>query len=92
VRAKVAISNPTNYIFLRSTINTLSIEHMKIPYFQSLKIGAGIPIDGLSGRSGILLVICNRVIIAHYWIICYILMVFSSISFKPQKVQGLIAS
>ena len=27
MHAKVANSNPTNYIFLRSAINTLSIEH-----------------------------------------------------------------
>ena len=39
VHAKVANSNPTNYIFLRLTINTLSIEHIKSPFFQNLKIG-----------------------------------------------------
>ena len=39
VHAKVANSNPTNYIFLRSAINTLSIEHVKSPFFQNLKIG-----------------------------------------------------
>ena len=39
VHAKVANSNPTNYIFLRSAINTLSIEHIKSPFFQNLKIG-----------------------------------------------------
>ena len=38
VHAKVAIFNPTNYIFLRSAINTLSTEHIKSSYFQSLKI------------------------------------------------------
>ena len=31
VHAKVANFNPTNYIFLRSAINTLSIEHIKSP-------------------------------------------------------------
>ena len=39
VHAKVANSNPINYIFLRSAINTLSIEHIKSPFFQNLKIG-----------------------------------------------------
>jgi len=39
VHAKVAIFNPTNYIFLRSAINTLSTEYIKSSYFQSLKIG-----------------------------------------------------
>ena len=39
VHAKVANSNPTNYIFLRSAICTLSIEHIKSPFFQILKIG-----------------------------------------------------
>ena len=39
VHAKVANSNPTNYIFLRSVINTLSIEDIKSPFFQNLKIG-----------------------------------------------------
>ena len=38
VHAKVANSNPTNYIFLRSAINALSIEHIKSPFFQNLKI------------------------------------------------------
>ena len=38
VHAKVANSNPTNYIFLRSAINTLSIEHIKSPFFQNFKI------------------------------------------------------
>jgi len=38
VHAKVAILNPTNYIFLRLAINTLSTEHIKSPYFQSLRI------------------------------------------------------
>ena len=37
--AKVANSNPTYYIFLRSAINTLSIKHIKSPFFQNLKIG-----------------------------------------------------
>ena len=32
VHAKVANSNPTNYIFLRSAINTLSIEHIKVHF------------------------------------------------------------
>ena len=36
---EVANSNPTNYIFLRSAINTLSIEHIKSLYFQNLKVG-----------------------------------------------------
>ena len=36
VHDKVANSNPTNYIFLRSAINTLSY---KSPFFQNLKIG-----------------------------------------------------
>ena len=39
VHAKVANSNPINYIFLRSAINTLSIEHIKSPFFQILKLG-----------------------------------------------------
>ena len=39
VHAKVANASPTNYIFLRSAINTLSIEHIKSPFFQNLKIG-----------------------------------------------------
>ena len=39
MHAKVANSNPTNYIFLRSAINTLSIEYIKNPFFQNLKIG-----------------------------------------------------
>ena len=39
MHAKVANSSPTNYIFLRSAINTLSIEHIKSPFFQNLKIG-----------------------------------------------------
>ena len=43
VHAKVANSNPTNYIFLRSAINTLSIEHLKSPFFQNLKNQAGMP-------------------------------------------------
>ena len=38
VHAKVANSNPTNYIFPRSAINTLSIEHIKSPFFKNLKI------------------------------------------------------
>ena len=38
VHAKVANSNPTNYIFLRSVFNTLSIEHIKSPFFQNFKI------------------------------------------------------
>jgi len=37
--AKVAIFNTTNYIFLRSAINTLSIELIISAYFRSLKIG-----------------------------------------------------
>ena len=43
VHAKVANSNPTNYIFLRSTINTLSIEHIKSPFFQNSKNRSGMP-------------------------------------------------
>ena len=39
VHAKVANSNQKNYIFLRSTINTLSIEHIKNLFFLNLKIG-----------------------------------------------------
>ena len=39
MHAKVTNSNPTNYIFLRSAINTLSIEHIKSLFFQNLKIG-----------------------------------------------------
>ena len=39
VHAKLANYNPTNYIFMRSAINTLSIEHIKSPFFQNLKIG-----------------------------------------------------
>ena len=39
MHAKVVNSNPTNYIFLRSAINTLSVEHIKSPFFQNLKIG-----------------------------------------------------
>ena len=39
MHAKVANSNPTNYIFLRLAINTLSIEHIKSPFFQNLKFG-----------------------------------------------------
>ena len=39
VHAKVANSNPTNYIFLRLAINTVSIEYIKILFFQNLKIG-----------------------------------------------------
>ena len=40
VCSKVAISNPTNYIFLRSAINTLSY---KKSIFPKLKNRAGIP-------------------------------------------------
>ena len=39
MHAKVANSNPTNYIFLRSAIKTLCIEHIKSRFFQNLKIG-----------------------------------------------------
>ena len=41
VHAKVANSNPTNYIFLRLAINTLrlSIKHIRSPFFQNFKIG-----------------------------------------------------
>ena len=42
VHAKVANSNPTNYIFLRLAINTLSIEHTKSPKFKNW---AGMPND-----------------------------------------------
>ena len=35
VHAKVANSNPTNYKFLRSAINTLSIEHIRSPFFKN---------------------------------------------------------
>ena len=38
VHAKVANSNPTNYIFLRLAIITLSIEHIKKPVFPKFKI------------------------------------------------------
>ena len=44
VHAKVANPNPTNYIFLRSAINTLSIEHIKSPFFSKFKNRAGMPI------------------------------------------------
>jgi len=49
-------------------------------------------LNGLTGRSGILLVILDHVIIARCWFFCYIFMVFSSISFKPQKVWGSIVN
>ena len=45
MHAKVANSNPTNYILLRSAINTLSIEHIKSQLFQNLKNRAGISIE-----------------------------------------------
>jgi len=51
-----------------------------------------IPLNSLSGRSGISLVFLDRIIIAHYWFFCYIFMIFSSISFKPQKVWDLIVN
>ena len=41
MHAKVVNTNPTNYIFLRAAINTLSIEHS--PFFQNLKNWAGMP-------------------------------------------------
>ena len=43
VHAKVVNSNPTNYIFLRSTIDTLSTEHIKSPFFPKFKNWAGMP-------------------------------------------------
>ena len=43
VHAKVANSNPTNYIFLRLAINTLSVEHIKSPFFPKFKNRAGMP-------------------------------------------------
>jgi len=46
----------------------------------------------LSGRSGILLVILDCIIITHRWYFCNIFMVFSLISFKPQKVWGSIVN
>ena len=39
VHAKAANSNLTNYIFLRLAITTLSIEHIKSPFFKNLEIG-----------------------------------------------------
>jgi len=47
-------------------------------------------LNRLSGRSGILLVILDHAIITHCWFFRCIFIVFSSISFKPQKVWGLI--
>jgi len=49
VYAKVAISNPTNYIFLRSAINTLSIDLIKSPYFKNQ---AGMPTNSDPSSSG----------------------------------------
>ena len=40
---KVANSNPTNYIYLRSAINTLSPEHIKSSKFKNK---AGMPTLG----------------------------------------------
>jgi len=37
--SKVAISNPTNYIFLRSAINALSIELIKVHISKVKKLG-----------------------------------------------------
>jgi len=48
--------------------------------------------NGLSGRSGILLVILDCTIITHCWFICCIFMIFSLISLKPQKVWALIVN
>jgi len=45
-------------------------------------------LNHLSGRSGILLVILDPLIITHWWFFRCIFMVFSLISFKPQKVWG----
>ena len=39
VHSKVANSNTTNYIFLRSAINTLSIEHIKVNLSKISKLG-----------------------------------------------------
>ena len=49
-------------------------------------------LSGLSGRSGILLLILDSIIITHCWFFCYIFMVFISISFKLQKVWGSIVN
>ena len=38
MHAKVANSNPTNYIFLRLAMITLSIEHIKSLFFQNLRL------------------------------------------------------
>ena len=46
-------------------------------------------LHSLSGRSGILLMILDCVIITCCW---FFFMVLSSISFKPQKVRGLIVN
>ena len=44
VHAKVANSNPTNYLFLRLAINTLSIEHLK-SLFSKFKNRAEMPMQ-----------------------------------------------
>jgi len=49
-------------------------------------------LNSLSERSGILLIIIDRVIITHCWFFSCIFMVFSSISFKPQKGWGSIVN
>ena len=49
VHAKVANSNPTNYIFLRSTIKTLSIEHIK-KMFPKYKNRAGLPTNSIAAE------------------------------------------
>jgi len=49
-------------------------------------------LNGLPGRSGILLVILDRVIITHCWFFLCIFMMFSSISFKSQKIWGSIVN
>ena len=46
----------------------------------------------MSGRSGILLVILDHVIITHRWFFCCIFTVFTFISSKPQKVWGSIVN
>jgi len=48
--------------------------------------------NSFSRRSGILLVILDRIIITHCWFFRCIFMGVSSISFKPQKVWGSIVN
>ena len=43
VHVKVVNSNPTNYVFLRLAINTLSIEHIKSLFFPKFKNRVGMP-------------------------------------------------